>query len=183
MSDVTQLEQENQQKNNSQKLDVPINEFYQLIQNEYACERERKQSIETRSGIILTVSMALFVFVIEKVSLKEIFSSFEDTLTFSLLIKILSGLSTYISYFLSVIFSILSLKSKTYAFYNVGNITTARLLSDRISTFGQLILDFVEIIKTNRATNNKKVKSFNWSILWLVICIICFCIYININRS
>lgn len=182
MSGETKNE-EQPQKTNSQKLDVPINEFYQLIQNEYACERERKQSIETRSGIILTVSMAFFAFVFEKVSLRTIVALFGDVLTFSLLINIITGLAIYIFYFLSVFFSVLSLKSNEYAFYNVGNITTARLMSDRISTFGQLILDFVEIVKTNRQVNSKKVKYFNLSILCLIICMICLCIFININRS
>lgn len=31
----------------SEKLDIPINEYYQLILNEYNNERDRKQSIET----------------------------------------------------------------------------------------------------------------------------------------
>ena len=39
----------------SEKLDVPINEYYQLILNEYNIERDRKQSIETRSEIILSL--------------------------------------------------------------------------------------------------------------------------------
>ena len=172
---------EEQRKTDSQKLDVPINEFYQLVQNEYNCERDRKQSIETRSGIILTVSMAFFAFVIEKVDLKFIFAKLNEPLTGFLFIEILAGLLTYISYFLSVLFSIWSLKSKIYAFYNVSNITTATLLSPRIPTFGQIILDYVDIIKTNREVNNKKVKNFNWSILCLVICIICLCIYINLK--
>lgn len=74
-----------------------------------------------------------------------------------------------------------SLKSKIYAFYNVGNITTATLLSSRIPTFGQIILDYVDIIKTNRDVNNKKLQHFNWSILCLVVCIICLCIYMNLK--
>ncbi len=171
----------NQNKTNSQKLDVPINEYYQLVQTEYNCERDRKQSIETRSGIILTVSMAFFAFVIDKVDLKLIFEKFNEPLTFFLFVKILSGLLTYISYFLSVLFSMWSLKSKIYAFYNVGNITTATLLSSRIPTFGQIILDYVDIIKTNRDVNNKKLQHFNWSILCLVVCIICLCIYMNLK--
>lgn len=81
----------NQNKTNSQKLDVPINEYYQLVQTEYNCERDRKQSIETRSGIILTVSMAFFAFVIDKVDLKLIFEKFNEPLTFFYLLKYCQG--------------------------------------------------------------------------------------------
>lgn len=175
------IKEEEPRITDSQKLDVPIDEFYQLVQNEYNSERDRKQSIETRSGIILTVSMAFFAFVIDKVDLKLVFSRFNEPLTFFLFIKILIGILTYISYFLSVFFSIWSLKTKTYAFYNIGNITTATLLSPRIPSYGQLILDIVDIVKTNREVNNKKIKHFNRSILCLVICIICLCIYMNLR--
>ena len=168
---------------NSQKLDVPINEFYTLIINEYNSERDRKQSVESRSGIILSVSMAFFALVLDKVKVSEILSNFDTPLTFNLLLKMSTGLIIYIAYFLSVVFSILTLKSKIYAFYNVSNITTARLMSDRISTFGQLILDYVEIIKTNRNVNDKKIKHFNCAVLCLVICVVCLCIYMNFETG
>lgn len=53
----------------SEKLDIPINEYYQLILNEYNNERDRKQSIETRSGIILTLIAAFFTFVLKEICL------------------------------------------------------------------------------------------------------------------
>lgn len=50
----------------SEKLDIPINEYYHLILNEYNNERDRKQSIETRSGIILTLIAAFFCICIKR---------------------------------------------------------------------------------------------------------------------
>lgn len=166
---------------NSQRLDVPINEFYTLVLNEYNCERDRKQSIETRSGIIVTISMAFFAIVLRKINLFEVISLFKEPLSFNLLVEILAGLFVYVSYFLSMFFSMLSLKSNIYAFYSISAINTAILMSDRISNLGQLILDYVEIIKTNRKVNDKKVYYFNKAILFLVICIVCICLYIFFN--
>ncbi|MBR5402175.1 MAG: hypothetical protein IK102_10240 [Treponema sp.] len=164
----------------SEKLDVPINEYYQLILNEYNNERDRKQSIETRSGIILTLIAAFFVFVLEKISLSEIFLLFEEPLNFILLIKILSGLFFFIAFFAAMFFSFLSIKTNKYAFYDVNKITTAKLMSKRIPTFGQIILDFVEATSKNRIENNKKARYFNLGVISLVVCIVCLCIYINI---
>ena len=75
----------------SEKLDIPINEYYQLILNEYNNERGRKQSIETRSGIILTLIAAFFAFVLKEICLSDFICLFDNPLTFKILITILSG--------------------------------------------------------------------------------------------
>ena len=163
----------------SEKLDVPINESYQLILNEYNNERDRKQSIETRSGIILTLIATFFAFVLEKIRFSDIIFLFDKPLSFILLIKIIAGLVFFIAFFAAVFFSLLSIKTKKYAFYDVNTITTVKLMSKRIPTFGQIILDFVEATSKNRNENNKKAKYFNFAVICLVVCIICLCIYIN----
>ena len=165
----------------SEKLDIPINEYYQLILNEYNNERDRKQSIETRSGIILTLIAAFFAFVLKEICLSELICLFDNPLTFKILITILSGLSFYVAFLASIIFSLLSIKTNRYAFYDVSKITTAKLMSKRIPTFGQIILDFVEATSKNRMENNKKAKFFNFAIISLVVCIFCVCIYINLS--
>lgn len=168
------------QKTTSEKLDVPINEYYQLILNEYNNERDRKQSIETRSGIILTLIAAFFAFVLEKVKLLSFFSLFNQPLTFKILVIIISGLFFYIAFFIAILFSLFSIKTKTYAFYDVSKITSATLMSSKIPTLGQIILDFVEAIKNNRKVNDKKAKYFNLAVISLVVCIACLCIYVNL---
>ena len=168
------------QKTTSEKLDVPINEYYQLILNEYNNERDRKQSIETRSGIILTLIVAFFAFVFEKVKLLSFFSLFNQPLTFKILVIIISGLFFYIAFFIAILFSLFSIKTKTYAFYDVSKITSATLMSSKIPTLGQIILDFVEAIKNNRKVNDKKAKYFNLAVISLVVCIACLCIYVNL---
>lgn len=170
----------NELLSDSAKLDVPINEYYQLILNEYNIERDRKQSIETRSGIILSLIATFFAFVLEKIKLSEIFELAKQPLTFSLLLLIISGLVFYVAFLASILFSLLSIKIKTYAFYNVAQITTAKLMAKRVPAMGQIILDFVEAIQNNRIINDKKAKYFNWAVISLVICIISLCSYINL---
>lgn len=167
----------------SEKLDVPINEYYQLILNEYNIERDRKQSIETRSGIILSLIATFFAFVLEKIKMSEILRLINQPLTFTLLLIIISGIVFYIAFFTSILFSLLSIKIKTYAFYNVSKITTATLMAPRVPAMGQIILDFVEAIQNNRNINDKKAKYFNWAVISLVICIASLCIYINLTQG
>ena len=111
----------------SEKLDIPINEYYQLVLNEYNNERDRKQSIETRSGIILTLIAAFFAFVLKEICLSDIICLFDKPLTFKILITILSGLTFYVAFLAAIIFSLLSIKTNRYAFYDVNIITTAKL--------------------------------------------------------
>ena len=167
----------------SEKLDVPINEYYQLILNEYNIERDRKQSIETRSEIILSLIATFFAFVLEKIKMSEILRLINQPLTFTLLLIIISGIVFYIAFFTSILFSLLSIKIKTYAFYNVSKITTATLMAPRVPAMGQIILDFVEAIQNNRNINDKKAKYFNWAVISLVICIASLCIYINLTQG
>lgn len=167
----------------SSKLDIPINEYYQLILNEYNNERDRKQSIETRSGLILTLIATFFAFVLEKIKFSGILSLVNQPLTFCLLITIISGFVFYVAFFTSILFSLLSLKIKTYAFYNITKINTATLMAQRIPAMGQIILDFVETIQNNRKVNDRKAIYFNRAVISLVICIISLCIYINLVKG
>lgn len=165
----------------SVKLDVPINEYYELVLHEYNNERGRKQSIESRSGILLSLETAFFAIIFDKKILSNIFSLFSQPLTFISLIEILTGLAFYVFFFISILFSLLSLKIKSYAFYNVSRITTAALMAKRVPAVGQIILDIVEAIGINRQENEKKAKYFNNSIICIVICIACLFIYKTIT--
>lgn len=165
----------------SEKLDVPINEYYQLILNEYNNERNRKQSIETRSSIVLTLIAALFAFAFDKMKFSNVFILFDKPLTFLMLIKILSALFFFIAFFAAILFSLLSVKTRQYEFYAVNTITTEKILGPKIPTLGQIILDFVEAIEKNRNKNNIKAKFFDFAMISIVICIICLCIYSNLE--
>ena len=44
--------------------------YFEISQNEYNRERDRKQSLETRSGIVITVITALFAYLIKEVDVK-----------------------------------------------------------------------------------------------------------------
>jgi hypothetical protein len=63
----------------------------------------------------------------------------------------------------------------------VNTITTEKILGPKIPTLGQIILDFVEAIEKNRNKNNIKAKFFDFAMISIVICIICLCIYSNLE--
>lgn len=161
----------------SAKLNVPIDEYYNLVLHEYDNERGRKQSIETRSGILLSLETAFFAIIFDENISLDIFSLSFQPLSFISLIEILTGLAFYVFFFISILFSFFSLKIRNYAFYNVSQITTDTLLSKRVPAVGQIILDIAEAIDKNRQENNKKAKYFNNSIICIVICIACLFIY------
>jgi len=172
------------EEKDKEKPDIPpINEYYQLVLNEYNNERDRKNSIETRSGVVLVFIAAFYVFALENCKLVDIFNLFDISLTFILLCKIVTVLGFHIAFFISVFFSWYSIKTRIYPFYDMST------LQYPCPKLEQIIIDFVGkpqeqkkgIIQQHRDVNSKKAKCFDKAMIFLFICIICLCIYTNLK--
>lgn len=154
--------------------------YFELIKNEYNNERNRKQSLETKSGIMITVIITMATVIFNKIKFKDIFVLFSLPLTFYLLIKIIIGLLIYLSFFLCIFFLFKTLYTASYATFNVDNISSQTLGNLENIALGNIIIDYKNIIVENRNINDKKAKAFECAITFMIICSISVCIFINI---
>jgi len=157
-----------------------LESYFELVQNEYRYERDRKQGLETRSGIVLTIVAAMVAIIFDKIPFKDIFSLMMPQLNFIILLKIIAGLLVYFSYIGSVFFAFKTLYTASYAMYNVANISSEKLGNQKNIELGIIITAYRDIIKENRKINEKKAKAFEHAIKLIVICSISVSIYINL---
>ena len=157
-----------------------LESYFELVQNEYRYEKDRKQGLETRSGIVLTIFTAMVAIIFDKISLKDIFSLMTVQLNFIILLKIISGLVIYVSFIGSVFFAFKTLYTASYSAYNVTNISNRNLGNQKNIELGVIITTYRDIITENRKINEKKAKAFEHAIELIVICSICVSIYINL---
>ena len=94
--------------------ETAILEYLDIVKNEYETERNKKQSLENRAGLIMALLGAICIFLFEKVKLNDIFSLATLPLNFLILTKILSGLTVYAGLLFTMIMII-----KTIAVINI----------------------------------------------------------------
>ena len=157
-----------------------LESYFELVQNEYRYERDRKQGLETRSGIVLTIVAAMVAIIFDKIPFKDIFSLMMPQLNFIILLKIIAGLLVYFSYIGSVFFAFKTLYTASYSMYNVAHISSEKLGNQKNIELGIIITAYRDIIKENRKINEKKAKAFEHAIKLIVICSISVSIYINL---
>lgn len=173
------------QENNDSQIDEKtymgaLEPYFELVYNEYNHERNKKQGLESRSGIILSVIAAIIAIVFDKIKIADIFSMFSVPLTFIILLKIITGLGIYIGLGCSVFFSLKTIFTKKYATYDVSAINSVALGNQKNKEMGNIIMTYCKIINEHRVLNEKKANSLSLSIVGLAICIISICLYINL---
>lgn len=67
--------------------DTAINEYFSVVTSEYQIERSKKQSFETRSGLLITLLSAICIFYFQSIKLTDIIALCNKPLTFLLLSK------------------------------------------------------------------------------------------------
>lgn len=154
--------------------------YFELVQNEYNHERNKKQSFEARSGIILSVIAAIIAIVFDRIKIADIFPSLTTPLTFMTFIQIVSGFGIYVSLAISIYFSLKTIFTKKYATYDVSTITSDVLGNNKNIEMGKIIITYCKIINEHRILNEEKAKSLSRSVVFLALCTIFICVYTNI---
>lgn len=154
--------------------------YFDLIQNEYARERERKQSLETRSGIIITVATGMFSYLFNSIKIKIIFQLFADVLTFFSLLKIVSGMLIYVSFFACILFSFKTINTSVHSYFDISIITPEILGHQKNFEMIDIITAYKEVVLNHRNNNEEKAKFLRLSIRSIVVCAISTCVYINL---
>lgn len=168
----------------SQTVDInntAILEYFDIVKNEYAIEREKKQSFENRAGLLMALLGVLCIFLFEKIQLQDVFSSMTTPLTFVQFIKIFSGLSVYIFFILTLIMIIFTIIVKPHYNFDVKNIDEFKLGEPRISALSKIILLYRRIIIQHRDLNEKRAKTFRRSLYSIGVTIISIIFYISLT--
>lgn len=152
----------------------------EVVQNEYDIERNKRQSFETRSGIVVTILAALCIFVFEKVNIPEILTLLTEPCTFLLALKILSGVAVYLGFIVSLVFAIKTVNVKEFDNFDVTQIKESLMGTPRIEGVIRLTMAYREIIIQHRNVNKKNADSLKRALIWVFVTFTSLVIYINL---
>ena len=151
--------------------------YFTLVQNEYTYEKNRKQSLESRSGVVLSVLAVIISLVFERIKVKIVFPKLADCLTLFSLFQVVLGLCIYFSLFFCVFYSLKTIFISSYAAYNINNISPTALGNPKNKELVTIITTYRDIIKEHRLNNEKKAKTLSKSIISLVVCFFSLLLY------
>lgn len=157
--------------------DTAIVEYLEIVRSEYEIERNKKQSFENRSGLIMAFLGAICIFLFEKVRLQDIFSLMTATLTFMEFIKIVSGLAVYLSFIFTIIMIVYTIIVKRHDNFEVARIDEELLVEQRLESLCKIIFTYRDIIIQHRGLNEKRAKAFNMSICGICATFVSIIIY------
>lgn len=160
--------------------ETAIQEYLEIVKSEYIIERDKKQSFENRSGILLALLSALSIFIFEQIKITDIIILFNLPLTFLTLLKILLGLLIYLFLCSSFLVIIKTITAKKHDNFEVKNINESLLLENRKDALARLIFTYRDIIVQHRAINEKRSKWYIASLYSVFVTLISTIIYISI---
>lgn len=157
-----------------------IKEYFEIVNTEYQNERNKKQSFESRAGLLLTLLSAICIFYFQSIKIKDIVLLFDQTLTFALLLKILSGIMIYLLFVLTFIAIINTITTKRHSNFDVKNINEGLLVEKRIDALARLILTYRDIIQQHREINESRAKWYKMALCCTFGLLISTIIYISL---
>lgn len=168
-----------------QILRIPIDETSALdcldvVKQEYERELSKRQSFETRAGLIITILAALCIFIFDRVNISDIIYLMTAPCSFLIFARILSGGTIYISFILSLYFVVKTVKVKEYCNLDVLAINEYFMGKPRIQGVIELTNAYRKITTQHRSVNNINAQSLQRSFFWVSIAILAIIIYINL---
>lgn len=159
--------------------DTVINEYLDVVRGEYEIERNKKQSFENRAGLILALVGAMCIFVFEQINLKTIFLLIDEPLTFTTLLRIISGVGVYIGFALTFVNVVRTINVKQHDNFEVKSIDEELLGQPRTVAIVQIIFTYRDIVAQHRVMNEKRAKTFRYSLYGIVVALIAIVVYIT----
>ena len=163
--------------NNEETYMGTLEPYFEISQNEYNRERDRKQSLETRSGIVITVITALFAYLIKKVNIQDLFSDINKPLTLFRLFQIALGIGTYLSLIVGVWYSYKTIRTAQYDYFDVSVMTPEVLGHQKNKEMMDIIKAYKNIIINHRTNNETKANCLEKSIISVITCVALAFIY------
>lgn len=184
---IMQIETTNEASSNEQPFtpqknidETAIPEYLEVVKSEYQIERNKKQSFETRSGLLLTLLGAMSIFYFQSVKLTDIIHLFSQPLTFMLLMKILAGCCMYGAFVFSYIAILKTISARRHDNFETNGINEKLLLEDRLNALTRIIFTYREIIAQHRLSNEKRAKWYISSLKSTLVLLLSTIIYTSL---
>ncbi|MDD7410094.1 MAG: hypothetical protein SOY60_05000 [Fusobacterium gastrosuis] len=171
------MENGNNTNENQKRLEINRKEYLELFKKEYEFERIKKQSFESRAGLILTILATLFTFLFEKLGITSDFIEIikKDSLTILLGIKFLNIILiiVFLGFTVNYLIKIINVQS-----HNNYDIDSEIDYTEEYSLIlKDLLYNHKLIINSFRSNNEKKAEYFRHSLKHLIFTFILFIIY------
>lgn len=160
---------------------IAIIEYLNTIESEYQIERNKKNSFETRAGLILALLSAICSFLFKEIKLKDVFMLIPTPLSFISFIKIISGLGVYIGFFYTLIMTIKTIMVHKQPNFEVKNIDEELLMEPRLPALCKLIFTYRDIIIQHRIFNEQRAKNFEHSLYAIAVTLVFIIVYVTIE--
>lgn len=158
-----------------------ILECLEVVMSEYKIERDKKQSFETRAGIIMALLGATCGIFFKTIKLNNIIHLFFIPLSFINLIKILSVLFVYGGLIFTIIMVMKTIITKQHNNFNVICIKDELINQQRFESLRNITFAYREIILQHRDLNEKRANAFKNSLYGISTTLIAFIIFNFLN--
>ncbi len=155
-----------------------------VIIKEYEFESNRKNSIETRAGIILTLEGALLTIMPSFVSISS-YTKLKITTIKDLFLPIISILIfvvTFILLCISINFLVKSLSAQNYKRLSTNGFNIDNASADENEVSASIVCEYANCLNHNMEVNKKKVEHFNSAIRYLQYALILYATMFLINN-
>lgn len=156
-----------------------------LAQKEYDTEFLRKNHLETKSGILLTLAAALLTFLTSNLEFKKISFPVESIKPMVLYSSyILFTIMSFITLGFSIFYLLKTFLTNQYAHIPLGIFTNKNGGYSKDETAMSIVSLIVEAIKKNEIHNNNKTKAYKFGtyclFVALITTLISYAIFINL---
>lgn len=160
--------------------DTVMQEYLGVIQKEYEFERNKKQSFESRSSLIITLIGALCIFAFDKISLNTLKEMMGHTLTMGIIMKISLITLFYISlgYTFWKLYKVITVGSVEV--FPLSLVENSEIVREKCYGLSVIIMTYKELVKSQRETNNQKAKNLKKAIWGMGILLVILIVYINL---
>ena len=162
--------------------ETSLAEYFEIVKMEYAAERIKKQSFESRAGFIITLLSAISVYLLNTVLFIDICNYIVALpFTFSKFIKIAAGLSAYIFLFMTIIMVIKVIGVKEHKNFKIKSIDAALMSEPKLNGLDRIVLTYRKVILKHRKLNERRATALNRALYCILIILVSIILYANIK--
>lgn len=183
--DVPLSKGESEDDPQKQSMKVPVGDTslldsLEVLKQEYQAERNKRQSFETRAGLIITVLAALCAFVFKQIKITGILALAQAPMTFFALLKILAGVFAYISFIGTLWCVFKTIRVRDTLVISTELFDSHFLGQPRLTGVWDLVDEYIKFVDQHREMNDNRATALQHSFYWICGTIVSVMIYINI---
>lgn len=131
-----------------------------VIQKEYDYETTRKERLETRAGVFLTLTLAILTILISRIYIPEEFRYDNAKWMLAYIIYAIAIISAFISVFFSIFYLVSVLFILKYERIDLKSFTRELAQYKKDVVMMGIIERYIKIISNNQIKNNEKTKKY-----------------------